>query len=511
MKEELFTSGSGVLTAKVGGKTLHSRYDPLSEARNYIRSLNLSAEIRFFILIEPGLGYIIPVLREMFPQSALIAIHASPFLAEEQRKTAPAAAVWSPDAGLELTAFLEREVPDIDVREARIVEWRPAAAVYGEAYLELLKKTAEFIKRIDANTRTARGFGKRWFRNFFRNLRLIREIADFTDLRGRGIPWIITGAGPSLEENTEAVRKMLADGSLLLAASSSAAALHARNIPIDLAITTDGGMWALFHLYETLRGRERPAVAFSLTAAMPSQCRAFPLLPLSDGSFWQKLILEGLGVPHISLPQRGTVTATALDVALFLTDGRIAFTGMDLSRRDIRTHARPYAFDRLQEENSCRLAPRYSREFFRAFIMNAEGNQKIYAEWFREELARYPKRLFSLGNNNPVFDSLKAEYPGRPEGAGGSRGLKPGNAGRRFSFRALPWAGKSGDPVRDGMAILLAALEKSGSAEHIFSGLGPLLLPDGQREYNDESGRLLAAEIKRLCGGPGGHHGQDFF
>ncbi|MDR2785305.1 MAG: DUF115 domain-containing protein [Treponema sp.] len=492
------------MTAKVGEKALHSRYDPLSEAQNYIRSLDLSVEIRFFLLIEPGLGYIIPVLREMFPKSALIAIHASPFLAEKQKDNAPGAAVWSPGSELGLAAFLEREVPDIDAREARIVEWRPAAAIYGENYLELLKKTAVFIKRIDANTHTVRGFGKRWVRNFFRNLRLIGEIADFTDLRGRGIPLIITGAGPSLEESTEAIRGILADGGLLLAASSSTAALRTRNIPIDLVISTDGGGWALFHLYETLRIKEKTAIAFSLNAAMPGQCRAFPLIPLSDGSFWQELVLEGLGIPHISLPQRGTVTATALDLALFLTDGKIGFTGMDLSRRDIRTHARPYSFDRFQEETSCRLSPRYSREFFRALTINAGGNQKIYAEWFREELANYPKRLFSLGNNNPVFDGLRTECDGQVE-LRGSR--KPENAGRRFSFRIFSWPGKNGNPGRDGVEILLAALERGETAERIFAGLGPLLLPDGQRGYNGKSGRRLAEEIKRLCGGCGNHHG----
>ncbi|MDR0708757.1 MAG: DUF115 domain-containing protein [Spirochaetaceae bacterium] len=502
MKEELFTGNSGILSVKIGEKTLHSRYDPLSEAENYIRSLALSGEIRFFLLIEPGLGYIIPVLREFFPKSRILAVHVSPFLAKKQAETASGAIVWSPDSGLELTAFLEREVPDIEAREARIVEWRPAAAIYGGEYLRLLRKTAEFVKRIDANARTARGFGKRWFRNFFRNLRLIREIADFTDLRGHGIPWIITGAGPSLEENTEAIREMLADGGFLLAASSSAAALRDRNIPVDLVISTDGGGWALFHLYETLRSRERPPLAFSFSAALPSQCRAFPLLPLSDGSPWQELVLEGLGIPHISLPQRGTVAASALDLALFLTDGKIVFTGMDLSQRDIRTHARPYAFDRFQEGTSSRFSPRYSQEFFRALAINAMGSQKIYAEWFREELAHYPRRIFSLGNNNAVFDNIRVENSGKIGLTGNG---KPGKAGRRLSFRTFPWAGKSADPVRDGVEILLAALERGETAERIFTALGPLLLPDRQREYNDESGRLLAEQIKLLGGG--GHHG----
>ncbi|MDR0452408.1 MAG: DUF115 domain-containing protein [Treponema sp.] len=502
MKEELFASKSGALTAKTGEKTLHSRYDPLAEAENFILSLGLSGEIRFFLLIEPGLGYIIPVLRKMFPESKIIAIHVSPFLAKKQAETAPGAKVWSPDSGTELGAFLEQELPDIYAREARIIEWRPALAAYGEGCLGLLKKTAEFIKRIDANARTARGFGRRWFKNFFRNLRLIREIADFTEFRGRGIPWIVTGAGPSLEESAEAIREILAGGGFLLAASSSTAALRRRGLDAGLVVSTDGGAWALFHLYETLRAGGRPAIAFSLSAAMPSQCGACPLLPLGDGSFWQELVLKGLGIPHISLPQRGTVSATALDLALFLTDGRIAFAGMDLSQRDIRTHARPYGLDRFQEEGSSRLSPRYSREFFRAADLNARGSQKIYAEWFRDEVGRYPGRLYSLGNNNPVFGALAA---GQPALAGNGRQRKPGP---RPAFRALPLPGRSRDPARDGTDILLAALEKSGAAESVFAGLGPLLLLDGRRdEYNGENGRLLAEEIKLLAGNYRSRHG----
>jgi hypothetical protein len=505
MKEKLFASKSGVLSVKVGDKTLHSHYDPLSEAEKYLRSLDLPGGIRFFLLIEPGLGYIIPVLREMFPQSKTLAIHASPFLAKKQEEAAPGAVIWSPDSGTALGDFLEREIPDIDAREARIIEWRPALAVYGGDYLSLLKKSAEFIKRVDANTRTARDFGKRWVRNFFRNLRLIRETADFTGLRGRGIPWVITGAGPSLEENAEAVREIAEAGGVLLAASSSAAALRVRNIAADLVIGTDGGGWALFHLYEALRGRERPpAFAFSLTAALPSQCGDCPLLPLSDGSLWQEAVLKGLGIPHISLPQRGTVTATALDLALFLTDGHVVFTGMDLANRDIRTHARPYSLDRFQEEGSCRVSPRYSREFVRAGAADALGSQKIYAEWFREEIARYPKRLLSLENNNPVFDGLKAGHAGR------AVSIERRKAAPRPSFRVVPRAGKSGDPVREGADILLAILEDGALAERVFAELGPLILPDGGRVYTRESARILAGEIRLLSAGGGPYEGRNY-
>jgi hypothetical protein len=58
---------------------------------------------------------------------------------------------------------------------------------------------------------------------------------------------------------------------------------------------------------------------------------------------------------------------------------------------------------------------------------------------------------------------------------------------------------KSENPAREGAAILLAALETGETAGRIFGELRPLLLPDGPREYNDESGKLLAKEINNLA------------
>jgi hypothetical protein len=111
-------------------------------------------------------------------------------------------------------------------------------------------------------------------------------------------------------------------------------------------------------------------------------------------------------MPFIALPQRGTVSASALDMALNLTSGDIFIAGLDLENSGIRSHARPYSLDRFIEEKAGRLNPVYSQTFKRAALLKAGGSFGIYASWFEKQLTSYPRRLYSLGKNNRVFDSL---------------------------------------------------------------------------------------------------------
>jgi hypothetical protein len=466
MRERLVVAENGMPTVCVGDRPLHSRYNPRGEAEKYIRSLDLSPELRFFILPEPGLGYIIPPLKERFPQAKIIVLHLSDFFiraaTEEQ-----AAAVRGPGSGTGLRQFLENEIPDTEAKTIKVVEWRPARAAYGEDYLRLLGEIVDFIKQTDANKRTARGFGQRWVRNFFRNIGLLGTVVYYAPFSR---PVIVTGAGPSLEESAPLIGRIKKQGGLILASSSSVPALRARGLRPDLVISTDGGGWALFHLYEGLRGHIRADsppfdLAASLNAALPSQCGDLPLLPISDGSLWQDLVLRALGVPFIALPQRGTVTASALDLAFFLTRGRVFIAGMDLSHRDIRTHARPYSFERFREERANRLYPVYTQDFFRSRTIAAGGSHGIYASWFSRQLAAYPGRLFPLGNNHPLFKG-----PANPETeAAGEEG--PAGLSRQFWVNRQDLAGRAA-------ALLLKALKDDRNSAALTGELAPLLLPD---------------------------------
>jgi hypothetical protein len=393
-------------------RTLHSRY-PRAEAERFVSSLSLKEKARFFILIEPGLGYMIAPLRKRCPGVKIIALHAG--ISGISKEAEKADAEWFPGA-VPVRDFLEREIPNSAADGIQILEWRPALAVFGKAYLSLIEETAEFVRHADAEARTIKAFGPGWFANFFKNLRLVRKLACLDPVSE---PILVTGAGPGLEEAIPLISRER----FIMAVSSSAAALEAAGLIPQMVVAADGGGWAKFHLYSCFRGALNKApvcLAAALTAALPSQCGTLPLLLLSDGSRWQTLNLNEQKLPHIPQPQRRTVAATALDLAFALGNGDTFIAGMDLANRDIRTHARPYCFDRFLEEKERRLNPVYSQAYRRSSLLKAGGAYGIYASWFKKQLALYPRQIRTLGKNNPLFDSAANAGPAPNKKADGT-------------------------------------------------------------------------------------------
>ena len=490
-------------------KLLHSRYNPQGEADRYINSLSLSERIRFFILIEPGLGYMIPPLKKKIPDAKIIALHAGDF--SLPYSGAVPDSEWNPGMEISVQDFLEREIPDSEAGEMRLLEWRPALSVYGKAYLSLVEETAAFIKRSDANLRTIKGFGRSWFRNFFKNLEYIRLVICPVPL---SIPLLVTGSGPGLEDTIPFIKEESGRGEFfVLASSSSTAALEAGNLYPDMIISTDGGGWARLHLYECVRqGSRRPEgagpgkslrkkspypLAAALTAALPSQCESLPILPISDGSLWQALILKEYRIPFLVLPQRGTVSASALDLAFTLTKNKIFIAGIDLENRDIRSHARPYSLDRLLEEKGGRLNPVYSQVFRRSSMLKEGGSYGIYASWFEKQILSYPKRLYPLGKNNPVF--------GSPPNTGlcvNYRKTSPSSV----NFKTMTLSNK-GNPSRGAYYVLEKALKNPAYKAILINELSALLFPGREVLSSEElldTARSLAFRNRGEPGTPAG-------
>jgi hypothetical protein len=490
MLERLAPTGSGFPTVYVGNQALHSRYNPPAEAEKYINSLNFREGIRFFILLEPGLGYTAGVLRKKFPDSAKLHLHVSDFFMSRNNYSEMCPA-WSPGSGTTLLRFLEDHIPDTEAASIALVEWRPSQAAFGRAYLRLFAETAEYIKRADANKRTAVNFGRRWFKNAFKNLAVLKQTPRY---RPFAAPLLVAGAGPSLEEALPRLAEQEKKSRpFILAVSSAAPALLAADIPPDLILSADGGNWALLHLYEAIRKPPRAVFAAALTAALPSQFAALPWLPISDGSLWQNTVLQSTGLPFVPLPQRGTVTATALDLAFRLCLGHIYIAGADLGHRDILTHARPYSFERLLTEKASRLNPAYSQSFFRASALASSGSHGIYAQWFARQMDAYPDRLFSLGKNSAVFNKRSAEALPRDGGD-----AKPAAA-------AIVSLTSRNVPER-ALQTLLRALDAEAAGKTIVEELGPLLFP-GEKPGGQAAMKEAVREAIRAAFKDGAAHG----
>ncbi|MDR1210786.1 MAG: DUF115 domain-containing protein, partial [Spirochaetaceae bacterium] len=244
-------------------------------------------------------------------------------------------------------------------------------------------------------------------------------------------PVLITGSGPDLEASFPALKEAVeTQRAFLLASSSSVPALLSAGITPSLTITSDGGNWTRCHILDGLRltssraagnsaagisgsadsveapaGQPKgPLFAAAFNAALPSQCAGYPVLFIGDGSREAGELLSGL--PHLTLPQRGTVTACALDLALLLSSGPLYFAGMDLKPKDIQSHARPYALDAYVAAGTKRLDPYYSRSWERVEKSKRLNPLGIYAAWFREQFPRVTRPCYVLGPPSPLLDGL---------------------------------------------------------------------------------------------------------
>ncbi|MDR2943143.1 MAG: DUF115 domain-containing protein [Treponema sp.] len=438
---------------------LHSRYNPQAEAERYIDSLNLNGNIECFILIEPGFGYLVSALQKKFKDSKIIVLHADdsfpPLNVPEVRGTET----------FKVQDFLEREVPETDAENIKIIEWRPSMNFYKQAYVSLLSFAVDFIKRMDAGKRTAAVFGKKWVGNFFRNIGNARKTLLYKSM---DIPVIITGAGPSLEKAIPVIKKAQEE-CLIISASSSLMALSYYGVRTDIVISTDGGGWALRHIYPFFRKpncavKYGASFAVNLCAALPSQCAGIPFLIMNDGSLWQSVILHELSMPSVIIPQKGTVTACAVELALALTNGNIFLAGMDLSVRDIKSHVRPYAFDHLLLDNASRFTPVYSQSFVRSKQIQEGGSLDIYAGWFKKQLASWPKRIFSFGGGNEIFESAHCAEQAKKKNTS-------------EYFKTVDTKDDPANFLKTGVRALISALKNGEYAENLKKELAPLLFP----------------------------------
>jgi hypothetical protein len=416
--------------------------------------------VECFILIEPGLGYLVNALQKKFSNSKIIVLHV-----EDCFPPVNVPSISGTDTS-KVQNFLEREVPETDAANIKIIEWRPSMNYYKQAYVSLFSFVVDFLKRTEAGKRTTAAFGKKWFGNFFKNLRNVRETLLYKTM---DMPVIITGSGPGLEKVIPLIQKKQEE-CLIIAASSSVMALSHYGIRADIVMSTDGGSWALRHIYPFFRKQENnvendAAFAVNLCAALPTQCAKNPMLIMNDGSFWQNVILHELSIPSVIIAQKGTVTACAVELALALTSGNIYLAGMDLCVRDMRSHVRPYAFDHLLYDRASRFTPVYSQSFIRSNQIQEGGSFNIYAAWFKKQLASWPKRIFSLGGGSEVFENALIEE-------------KAGKKNTREYFKAQGVKYDTANFRKRSADALIAALKNGEYAENLKKELAPLLFPN---------------------------------
>ncbi len=384
---DIAAARNGSKTVRYNNLWIHSRYSPEKEAAAFVSTLNGCENIRCFILIGDGLGYISSALLDRFSSASLLTVSLcdtkeSPLLSSLQNERF---SCWHGKSHEELFSFLAGTVPEFAVSHLKIVHWLPAFKAAPHWSSEILKTVGEAVSLLSANQATIRGFSKKWMHNSISNLFSGTGNGNMYNIAQGSSSIVIAASGPGLSESFPAMREYR-DRFLLCALPSSIEALYYSGLIPDIIINADAGFWARFHLTRPAiygKHEKKPFLYSSLAAGIPSDSRSFSFSDYYSGTGFfieQDSPFISASAPLLQLPARGTVAANALDICSRCTSGNIYITGLDLAAHDLQFHVRPHSFDTIFHSMSRRHQPETGIRFQRALDSGFKGEHSLKSD-----------------------------------------------------------------------------------------------------------------------------------
>jgi len=514
---EIRITRSGQPTARIGGRYLHSPYDPEQEASRFAET-NLAEESpAAILLLGAELGYARAALRRRHPEAGLLAVFYDPELRARSLDRPGPDTSWQPGQG-PLLEFLRRTVEELHTEGLAVLEWPASARLYPEASLDAHRQVAQLLRERRGSLATAAASGRRWLVNSFRNyLGLERILAPLPNASER--PLLIAASGPSLEQALPALAARR-DLMTLWCLPSALSCLLEHGLAPDLVVSTDSGFFAAAHLQPLARAPV--PLAMPLSAAPGAW--AFPggtLLICQDAPY-EEALLAAAGYPAMKVPPQGTVAATALELALRSVRSPVVWAGLDLCYLDLRGHARPSFFDRCLLARARRTGPFEHQAFALAGEQapnRLAGSQarsglalQTYAGWFAALPRAKSERLYRLNPSPVELGGLrKLDNPGlarlldgwaaeaRPARAAWHPGYPDRQARRRLALALLRGWSKA-CARRPGVQELLRDPQLSSLAYHFDAAALAGVLRLGRRRGGQAAAERWQDLLDRLEG-----------
>lgn len=403
MKPEIIfsTAKNGSKICMGNGLPFHSRYNPEREAEQFAASVPADFSPSFILVTEPALSYCALHLKNRFPDAKLCALRycnafsgtdylfERVFMLSDKNNTAQ-----FEDA---LFSYMGEE----GICSCRFLSWLPSAKIFPEQDNAAWRSIKNVLLKSRAALATHSYFALRWIKNAVS----FCMTAQRTALIRRGsVPVVVAASGVSLQDALPLLKKMR-EGIFLIAVSSAALPLFHAGIQPDLVISTDGGFWAHSHL-EILKHYPEIPIALSAEAACPKKLlRINTIIPLEFPDGLESRIVSECGFHSVPAERNGTVSGTALHLALSITDKPVFLCGLDLSPSPGMQHCCPNRLEYKGEIQDFRLAPKENRLSYARF--HAESLE-IYRQWFVMRSSALSHRVYRLSNHFVYPNTLGA-------------------------------------------------------------------------------------------------------
>jgi len=428
---EVSQTPSGYPTARLQGAYLHSRYDPVKEARRIVAKGAIAAPSAAAVL-GFGLGYLTQAFSETHPGKPMIVIEEHPgrfrqALAARDLRTVLANPNITWCIGEKAQAVMER-LEQLPLSKLSI--FRLPGVQAGSYYRRIETLLCSVLDRRNVNINTLRRFGDLWVRNLLSNLGTFITSPGIRagEKRFSDFPALVLAAGPSLDEVIPDLKE-LRRRCLIVAVDTSYRFCRYQGVEPDFLVTVDPQYWNSRHLdwlpsSGTLLVSESSAHPRIFRLANSREDETYyvsSFFPL--GTYIEELIgkrgLIGAG---------GSVATTAWDLCRFLGCSPIYMAGLDLGFPGKRTHARGAFFEESMHGHSTRFhtAERMNFEYLHQAQPTALKNYAggltltdrrmlIYKSWFENQIRQQQERdgspTYSLAAQGIAIEGMEHLRP----------------------------------------------------------------------------------------------------
>lgn len=223
-------------------------------------------------------------------------------------------------------------------------------------YNRILTLLESQVRTFWQNKITLMHMGPLWIKNIFKNLASGEKsftIRDFSSDK----PLLITGAGPSLEDNLELIGRIRHEVTLITV-DTALPVLVRHGITPDFIFVMEA---QLANLYDFIHARPKKAGILCDLTSYPRVLRLFPgRVWLYCSSFHKVELFKRLETAALlppMIPPLGSVGIGALYLGRRLSSGPLFFTGLDFSYTKKKTHAGGAPFHTLELLGCHRLNP----------------------------------------------------------------------------------------------------------------------------------------------------------
>ena len=392
MNIEFRASKNGLETCFYNNLPLHSNYNPEKEAEKFVENISCNYNPQNIIVTGPCLPYLTKYLNKRFPSANLIAIQYTSCFEKYDVYWKKVFVVNNNTNSLIFQEKLFNYFGEEELFSSLFISWKPSENAFENEYIFTWNCIKSVLDKCKSIIGTISFFNKTWLYN---SLRFYKYTKNYGIIKNISKDVLVTASGPSLFNQLDFIKNNR-KSFFLLALSSSLTALVKNQIIPDAILTTDGGYYAKRHL----RILETNNLFKNIPIIIPPEGKinnrlyeSNLIIPLIYEDSIDKKIFDNLQNFFLIGKRNGTVSGTAAELALYLTNKKVYFAGLDLASSKGHSHTQENILEIDNSLNDFKLKSTENRIIPSTF---PNGSLEIYRNWFSTRDKNFYNRVFRL-------------------------------------------------------------------------------------------------------------------